>query len=62
MGQEAIWRLGAVCDVDDLASARVMERSGMRCEGMLRRWLVHSYISGEISGEPRDCYSYAIVR
>lgn len=58
MGQETIWRLGAVCDVDNLASARVMEKSGMHREGILRRWLVHP----NISAEPRDCVSYAIVR
>ena len=58
MAQDEIWRLGAVCDIDNLASARVMEKSGLRREGILRRWLSHP----NISNEPRDCYSYAIVR
>lgn len=58
MAQDAIWRLGAVCDLDNRASARVMEKSGMRCEGILRRWMLHP----NISAEPRDCFSYARVR
>jgi [ribosomal protein S5]-alanine N-acetyltransferase len=58
MAQEAIWRIGAVCDVDNRASARVMEKAGMRREGVLRRWLVHP----NLGPEPRDCYSYARVR
>lgn len=58
MGQRDIWRLGAVCDVANLASARVMEKAGLEREGILRRWLVHP----NIGPEPRDCYSYARVR
>ena len=58
MAQEAIWRIGAVCDVDNRASARVMEKAGMRREGVLARWLVHP----NLGNEPRDCYSYARVR
>jgi ribosomal-protein-alanine N-acetyltransferase len=58
MAQREIWRLGAVCDIDNLASARVMEKAGLRQEGILRRWIMHP----NISAEPRDCYSYAITR
>jgi [ribosomal protein S5]-alanine N-acetyltransferase len=58
MAQDAIWRLGAVCDIDNIASARVMEKAGLRREGLLRRWMLHP----NISPEPRDCFSYAIVR
>lgn len=58
MAQDAIWRLGAVCDVDNLASARILEKAGMRREGVLLRWMMHP----NISAEPRDCFSYAIVR
>jgi [ribosomal protein S5]-alanine N-acetyltransferase len=53
-----IWRIGAVCDVANLASARVMEKAGLICEGILRRWLVHP----NASPEPRDCFSYALTR
>jgi len=58
MQQESIWRIGAVCDVENRASARVMEKAGLEREGILRRWLVHP----NISPEPRDCFSYARVR
>jgi ribosomal-protein-alanine N-acetyltransferase len=56
--QPSIFRIGAVCDVDNVGSARVLEKSGFTREGVLRRWLVHP----NISDEPRDCYSYARVR
>ncbi|HEY1260335.1 MAG TPA: GNAT family N-acetyltransferase [Stellaceae bacterium] len=58
MRQDGIWRIGAVCDVENPASARVMEKSGLVREGVLRRWLVHP----NIGPEPRDCFSYALVR
>jgi ribosomal-protein-alanine N-acetyltransferase len=58
MRQNDIWRIGAVCDVENLASARVMEKAGLEREGILRRWLVHP----NISAEPRDCFSYALTR
>lgn len=56
--QEGVWRVGAVCDVENLASARVMEKVGLVREGVLRRWLVHP----NLGLEPRDCFSYALVR
>ena len=56
--QKDIYRVWAVCDVDNLASARVMEKSGMQREGVLRRWSVHP----NLSPEPRDSYCYAIVK
>ncbi len=56
--QDDVWRIGAVCDTENPASARVMEKSGLVREGILRRWLVHP----NIGPEPRDCFSYALVR
>ena len=56
--QGSVFRIGAVCDVDNLGSARVLEKAGFVREGLLRRWLLHP----NISDEPRDCYSYARVR
>jgi RimJ/RimL family protein N-acetyltransferase len=53
-----IHRVWAFCDVDNLASARVLEKLGMSREGVLRRWTVHP----NVSAEPRDCYVYARVR
>jgi [ribosomal protein S5]-alanine N-acetyltransferase len=58
MSQDEVWRIGAVCDVENLASARVMEKAGLQREGVLRRWIIHP----NISSEPRDCFSYARVR
>jgi ribosomal-protein-alanine N-acetyltransferase len=56
--QPSVFRIGAVCDVENVGSARVLEKSGFVREGLLRRWLLHP----NISDEPRDCYSYARVR
>ena len=56
--QPEIFRVGAVCDINNVGSARVLEKSGFAREGVLRRWLVHP----NITDEPRDCYSYARVR
>jgi len=58
MQQPAIFRIGAVCDVDNIGSARAMEKAGLLREGLLRRWLVHP----NVSEEPRDCWSYARAR
>jgi RimJ/RimL family protein N-acetyltransferase len=56
--QDNVFRVGAVCDVENIGSARVMEKAGLTREGLLRRWLVHP----NISDEPRDCFSYARVK
>lgn len=56
--QKEIYRIWAVCDVDNAASARVMEKVGMQREGVLRRWSIHP----NISPEPRDSFCYAIVK
>jgi RimJ/RimL family protein N-acetyltransferase len=56
--QPSVFRIGAVCDVENTGSARVMEKSGLSREGLLRRWLVPP----NVSDEPRDCFSYARVR
>jgi ribosomal-protein-alanine N-acetyltransferase len=56
--QRGIYRIWSVCDVDNVASARVMEKAGMQREGILRRWSMHP----TISGEPRDSYCYSITR
>ncbi len=58
LDQPHIWRASAFCDVENLASARVMEKSGMAFEGILRRNCVHP----NISSKPRSCRMYAKVR
>jgi [ribosomal protein S5]-alanine N-acetyltransferase len=49
--QPGIWRIGDVCDVENLASARVMEKAGLEREGVLRRWGVHPNL-GEVPSRP----------
>jgi RimJ/RimL family protein N-acetyltransferase len=56
--QNEIFRVWAVCDIDNKASARVMEKAGMVREGILKRWSVHP----NLSPEPRDSYCYAITK
>jgi len=56
--QRGIARVWAVCDCDNEASARLLERNGFHQEGILRKYSVHPNIS-EI---PRDCYCYARMR
>jgi len=55
IAQPTIYRVWAVCDFENLASARVLEKVGMQKEGLLRRWMVHP----NISNEPRDCWCYS---
>jgi RimJ/RimL family protein N-acetyltransferase len=56
---EGVDRVGATCDVDNTASARVLERIGMSREGVLQRWVVRPNLP---SREPRDAFVYAWVR
>lgn len=53
-----IYRVAAICDTENKASARVMEKAGMILEGRLRRFTFHP----NISDEPRDVYCYAKTR
>ena len=53
-----IHRVWAVCDIDNTASARVLEKSGMTREGVLRRWTIHP----NVSDLPRDVLCYSRVR
>jgi ribosomal-protein-alanine N-acetyltransferase len=50
-------RLEATCDLENMASARVMEKCGMIREGIVRS----GYYS-QVLKEYRDVYLYAIVR
>jgi len=58
MKQKGIWRIGDVCDVENTASARVMEKAGFEREGLLKRWIVHP----NLADVPRDCWSFARTR
>jgi ribosomal-protein-alanine N-acetyltransferase len=55
---EFVYRVWAVCDVENIASSRVLEKVGMQREGILRRFIVHP----NMSPEPRDCFVYSKVR
>ena len=43
----------AVCAVENHASARVMEKAGMKREGTLRHWMVFPNLGGVIDDDPR---------
>lgn len=58
LAQPSLHRAWAFCDVENRASARVMEKAGLIREGLLRRW----HVCPEIGPEPRDCLVYAKVR
>ncbi len=54
----SVERIGAVCDVSNTASKRVMEKAGMSYEGILFSWMVHP----NIGVNARDCHSLSITR
>ena len=56
--QPSIYRVYATTDVENVASQRVLEKVGMQCEGVLRKYIVHP----NISDVPRDSYMYAILK
>jgi ribosomal-protein-alanine N-acetyltransferase len=58
LGQDRIHRVWSFCDVENRASARVLEKLAMQKEGILRRFFVHP----NVSDAPRDCYVYSRVR
>ena len=57
-GQPEVFRVWAVCDLENEASAQLLEKSGFHQEGILRNWSLHP----NISDIPRDCYCYAKTR
>lgn len=58
LSQPELFRVDAVCDVDNPASARVLEKIGMRFEGRLGRYILHP----NLSPEPRDVLLFAATR
>jgi RimJ/RimL family protein N-acetyltransferase len=58
LDQPEIWRVQAFCDVENRASARVLEKCGLVREGTLRRYMVMP----NMSDIPRDMYCFAKVR
>ena len=53
-----IYRIWATCDAENLASVHVLEKTGLLCEGRLRR----STIRLNLSPTPRDTFVFAWVR
>lgn len=56
--QATVYRVYATTDIENIASRRVLEKAGMRCEGILRRYILHP----NVSNIPRDSYLYAITK
>ncbi len=56
--QPQVWRVDALCDVGNPASAALLARVGMVCEGRLQRAVVHP----NVCSEPRDAWVYALAR
>lgn len=56
--QPAIYRVYATTDVENIASQRVLEKAGMQCEGILKKYIIHP----NLSDIPRDSYIYAITK
>lgn len=54
----SVFAIRAVCDVENWASARVLEKTGFVCEGVRKKCSLHP----NISEVPRDCYSYSRTR
>lgn len=52
-----VWRVQAFADAENAASVRVLEKAGLRREGLLRRYAIHA-----CSPDPRDVWLYAITR
>ena len=56
--QEEIHLIWATCDIDNIASAKVLEKAGMRKTGIIPHHIVHP----NLSPDPRDSYCYEIER
>lgn len=58
LAQPGVWRVDALCDVDNPASVAVLERLGMQREGCMRRVVRHP----QAADTPRDAWVYALTR
>ncbi|HET7227483.1 MAG TPA: GNAT family N-acetyltransferase [Chthoniobacterales bacterium] len=56
--QPRVSRVAAVCDMENHASARALEKAGFVQERILHKYSVHP----NISAGPRDCFEYSITR
>ena len=53
-----VFRVQALCDVENHPSQRALEKAGFLREGRRERFIVHP----NLSSEPRPCYMYALCR
>jgi RimJ/RimL family protein N-acetyltransferase len=58
LGRPEIWRVQAFCDLENRASARVLEKAGLSREGTLRRYMRFP----NLGDTPRDVFFFAKVR
>lgn len=58
LAQAEFFRVQATCDVENVRSARTLEKAGFVREGRLERYTVHP----NIGSEPRPSYMYARCR
>ena len=58
LAEGGVVRVEAFCDVENRASARVMEKAGFVREGVRHAFFVHP----NISGKPRDCVMFVLER
>lgn len=58
LAQPGVWRVDAVCDVDNAPSQRLLAGLGLVREGLLARHTLHP----NVSDQPRDVWLYAALR
>jgi ribosomal-protein-alanine N-acetyltransferase len=56
--EPSLYRVSATCDAENIASAQVLEKTGMVREALMRRYAVHP----NLGPEPRDVLLYAQTR
>lgn len=58
LSNEDIFRVYAYCHTENYSSRRVLEKSGMHLEGILKKYAVFPFFGSY----PRDCCCYAITK
>lgn len=58
LADPSCFRVQATCDIENIASARTLEKAGFAREAKLQRYSVHP----NISAAPRGCFMYAHYR
>jgi len=52
--QHGVFRIWACCAVENIASAKVLEKAGMLQEALVKDWVIFP----NLNNQPRDCYFY----